>query len=750
MKKLTFFLYLSLLFFTSGYVNAIGVDEDGNLVRINKNGREICVDSNYLMLGEFSLSSNVKTATSKTRSESLPDSAFANQDITLYADNGCTGKTLTFPMSHAEEKCTYCWHSCYKFFDDGSSAHTYINSIQVPEGVVALAFTECGADGSNDQFSRVLEPGCNNIGDDYIVDFTFATETDTPGRYEPIGTPNIENGRFDNELSVTHYYYGPDGIKNAQGGSWYQYIFELLDPTQPRKRFQVGIGGTWLEPTQTEWKPGDPCRCDPRGEDADGDLDCVEEDLTKCTNGCCGVDGCGSSQTMEGGAGYWNGKLPTSRVKWTIGSSSKCYTYWSNSPLEVANSNDLECDSLGVIAVSNRLLYPPDGIGFVDDGMLGHAWINTPIGKIRNNDKKRSLTLILDAKNFKGPVAYMLPEYYGSQSKWTDQNGEEHPKETFTNVGMNTGGGAYEWNDVPIVGHTNNDKTRDIRIHKMQFSFNEEGEKTIMMSAGKSWTGKADLYNPLERIMKNWKAKLNESLLLANDKGITHPCQGLDSEWKLSFEGKTFKIASIKHRTENDGVCSAVVEWDVNSNDALNCNSTHCNIKEAFKVSEKSITKEDDGQWTYDGGRLEGYDNIPTDLQGDDVLQEHEFTLNYDRRSESLCGAYPVEPTLFCRQTSTEDWIGWKWFHYQNQPGLARLKLNKKRRKYLRKRIKRLHLAMAKNSPLNEWLKAPSSMPDLVTIDPKLIVDPPNKYKIGFVPIVVYQGMEKPEGCLVT
>ena len=86
-------------------------------------------------------------------------------------------------------------------------------------------------------------------------------------------------------------------------------------------------------------------------------------------------------QWREAGSGYWLGKLPTPRVKWTIGSVSKCYKYWSNSPLEVANSNDLECDLMGVIAVSNRLLYPPDGIGFVNDGMLGHAWINTPLGK---------------------------------------------------------------------------------------------------------------------------------------------------------------------------------------------------------------------------------------------------------------------------------------------------------------------------------------------------------------------------------
>ena len=58
-----------------------------------------------------------------------------------------------------------------------------------------------------------------------------------------------------------------------------------------------------------------------------------------------------------------------------------------------------------------------------------------------------------------------------------------------------------------------------------------------------------------------------------------------------------------------------------------------------------------------------------------------------------------------------------------------------------------LHKKMQKKSPLNEWLKTPPSAPDLVKVDPKLLIKPPKKFKFGFVPIVVYQGMEKPKPC---
>jgi hypothetical protein len=56
---------------------------------------------------------------------------------------------------------------------------------------------------------------------------------------------------------------------------------------------------------------------------------------------------------------------------------------------------------------------------------------------------------------------------------------------------------------------------------------------------------------------------------------------------------------------------------------------------------------------------------------------------------------------------------------------------------------------MEAKAPLNEWLKTPESMKDLVKIDPKLLIEPPPKLKYGFVPIVVYQGMVKPSFCKV-
>eukprot|EP00594_Rhizosolenia_setigera_P013921 CAMPEP_0178960270 /NCGR_PEP_ID=MMETSP0789-20121207/12867_1 /TAXON_ID=3005 /ORGANISM="Rhizosolenia setigera, Strain CCMP 1694" /LENGTH=787 /DNA_ID=CAMNT_0020643593 /DNA_START=82 /DNA_END=2445 /DNA_ORIENTATION=+ len=675
------------------------------------------------------------------------------ETVTVYENDDCSGRVVTFPLNNDQEsRCTWCWDSCFeRFDDDDTDAHTNVNSIQIPSGVVALAFGPClGSFGYSDPgYIKVLEPGsCQTL--DGAAHVTFAAETSTgSNEYYIIGDPVVENGYFESELSTAHWMYGPGGIDNAEGHVWYQYIFHLLDPEGPRVAFQVGTGGTWLGPTQSEWNLGDPCRCSPLDWPATGDGDsCNLDDLTQCTNGCCGTDGCGGLlQTMEGGAGYWLGKLPTPQVKWTIGAVSKCYRYWTNSPLEVANSDDLECSDFGVIIVSNSLLYPPDGIGFTNEGMFGHAWINTPLGKKSDDDTDRFVSLILDTDNFKGPVAYMLPEYYRETSQWSDLDGNKHPdaSETFANSGMTTGGGAFEWSTTPVYGHQDGNN-RNIRIPKMQFSFNNGEKETILMSGGISWENKNGIFTPLDEMLSGLM-EYDESKLLNKNTGYVHPCSGTNFDLQLDFEGNTLETGgTVTHREESDGFCSAVVTWDGTSS---LCNSTHCNLYESYKISDDSLVKED-GEFIYTQGGLEPYDDIPSTLEGaqTDIFPQHDFFLNYDRRTpENLCGAPHMTDddnvSVFKRKTSTGDWIAWKWYRFVDQPGFQRLNLSTAEKDYLQDRITKLHQDMEENAPFNEWIKTPSSTADLVTIDPMLLVTP--KYPYGYVPIVIYQGMEEPD-----
>ena len=174
-------------------------------------------------------------------------------------------------------------------------------------------------------------------------------------------------------------------------------------------RFQVGTGGTWLQPN-IGWKQGDACHCNPSGWPATetGEF-CDNIDKSACDNGCCGTNGCEHLfQTMEGGTGYWNNQLPTTAVKWRINAVTGCYKTETASPLWSFYGNELACGNTGVVALSNRFLIAPDGIAFQNEGMLGQAWIDTPVGKKSPDEDggaRRSWTLVLDTDNFKGPVA---------------------------------------------------------------------------------------------------------------------------------------------------------------------------------------------------------------------------------------------------------------------------------------------------------------------------------------------------------
>lgn len=244
-------------------------DPNGNdgILKVHKNGKEICFNAEMFPDGVPAIygeqvvppkpvsSSNTSKnlfneENGEEQSNKAPAASFVsgNEIVTAYQQNGCKGRSLSFPLSHVEGRCNYCWDSCSASFDDGTPAHTEVMSIYIPEGVVAIAFASClGSFGYSDPgYKGVLEPGCNDIGKEYIVHVTFAEESvSNPGTYEVLGKENFSNGNFESEMSTEHWMYGPGGIDNAEGTSWYQYIFELLDPTEPRMMFQVGNGGTW-------------------------------------------------------------------------------------------------------------------------------------------------------------------------------------------------------------------------------------------------------------------------------------------------------------------------------------------------------------------------------------------------------------------------------------------------------------------------------------------------------------------------
>lgn len=87
-------------------------------------------------------------------------------------------------------------------------------------------------------------------------------------------------------------------------------------------------------------------------------------------------------QTIEGGLGYWNSnRFMTSKPKFRLNAVPNCYKNQVATSLWEFGGQALDCDIMGTVQISNRLLVPPDGITFEEDtesGLLGTAWMALP------------------------------------------------------------------------------------------------------------------------------------------------------------------------------------------------------------------------------------------------------------------------------------------------------------------------------------------------------------------------------------
>ena len=700
--------------------------------------------------------------------------------VKLFEGTDCSGMELEFKVSNSEPNCKYCLDTCGERFTTNPDidAHTRVRSVHIYDtkniGFIATTYNTCsGSFGYVDPGFQGLYVKSNKCiylpyGAAFLVFWAPAIGDVTS--YVKISslTDTLKVGGFKDKLKTGHWSFGPSGSSNAVGTSWYTFIFDLLDPKEPRPRFQTGTGGTWLKPAWTKpYIPGvSGCYCDPK-RNLFGVSGCSATDKTTCTQGCC-LDGCrGLYQTLEGGTGYWLGQLPTSTVKWRINAVNGCYKIELSGVLSYFGSKkEIPCTDLGVIIVSNSYLLPLDGIAFDGEGMLGQAWIDTPLGVFdeeqiftQSSRKNRHWSLILDTKNFKGPIAYILPEFWAETEKWVNFDGKVYPEEDFSKTGINTGGGAFEWHTIPVLGEKEKDGDIYIRIPKMRMGKNKD-DKTVLMTGFKSWEKPEDLYTLVDNLMSGTVAhdEFDESEVMKNTKGSIHKCPGKRETYTgLGYNrnnGKIFLGGTIfTEQTGNDNYasCQAIVTWDETKAD---CSfSDHCKFTEVYKVKDEEIEvtnnilslKSAQMEHVTDDGK------IPTSLKTQNFPKATNWV--WDRTSEqNLCGSSPSDKALYCKQSAALDWIGYRWYRFNQQPGLQRLNLKNAQKNILQQRIERLHKALNKNPHMNDWLKPPvEGLPELVNVDPAHLIDkPPKGMEVGYVPIVVYQGMEKPIGCIET
>ncbi len=274
----------------------------------------------------------------------------------------------------------------------------------------------------------------------------------------------------------------PARSEYCAGMGFYSAVWPLID--RPLADFQIGLAGSWITPDNSDNKdkPLAP----------EGTLARQWRDR--------GPTWASVFQTVEGGLGYWAGNhFRYGPPKFSMNATPQCYDYEIGSPgWSFFYSNEALPDHrLGIAQLSNRLLIPPDALPFQGNPngqFLGYTWMALPFTDPTTGDPPtgdQSWTCFLSAANFKGPIAYYIPETWSKIGKLFNypflygRGLDARPADM--------GGGAMEINTVPRFDAQDVHGVRYSKIPKLQFPVDEQGRTFLVQDV--TYYAKAALYD---------------------------------------------------------------------------------------------------------------------------------------------------------------------------------------------------------------------------------------------------------------
>ena len=284
-----------------------------------------------------------------------------------------------------------------------------------------------------------------------------------------------EAGRVTEHSEGLHGYIGfshdrpPTGSGYNVGMGFYAAVWPLID--QPLADFQIGLPSSWVTPDNSDNR----------------DKPLAPEGTLARTWKERGPTWDSVFQTLEGGLGYWAGNhFRYGPPKFSLNATPQCYDYEVGSPgWSFFYSNEALPDNrLGIAQLSNRLLIPPDALPFQgqpNGEFLGYTWMALPFTDPTTGDPPtgdQSWTCFLSAANFKGPMAYYIPETWSKIGKLFNypfiygRGLDARPGDM--------GGGAMEINTVARFDSTDAHGITYSKIPKLQFPVDTEGRAFLV------------------------------------------------------------------------------------------------------------------------------------------------------------------------------------------------------------------------------------------------------------------------------
>ena len=490
------------------------------------------------------------------------------------------------------------------------------------------------------------------------------------------------------------------------GMGFYAAVWPLV--SQPLANFQIGLPGCWIQPDNSDNK----------------DQPLAPEGTLARKWKERGPTWSSVFQTVEGGLGYWAGNhFRYGPPKFSMNGTPQCYDYEVGSPgWSFFYSNEALPDNrLGVAQLSNRLLIPPDALPFQGNPngeFLGYTWMALPFTDGSAGDPPtgdQSWTCFLSAANFKGPIAYYIPETWSKIGKLFNEP-FLHGRGLDARPGV-IGGGAMEINTVPRFDAKDANGTVYSKIPKLQFPVDDQGRaylvqdvtyysKKALYDDFKTWRAGGPICSGRFDEKNSWKPKLNTNTTRYDQEG--KKMTGIENVFDTTiFEGNVWGL-----------------KWTQN------------------QISPKGEFPQ---YYKHDGAKLVVV--AAKDVPAETKLLTQEFALGKP-------GAAYTSPTTgawtqpgakrgpFAVKLTDGSEVTYSWYRFVDQPSFQQYKWSAEKKAKLQATVEKLHA----NWPTDRDYMAPPTRGKLVALDPALLVTPPSGLEAGYVPIVTHQEAKVPRG----
>lgn len=514
-----------------------------------------------------------------------------------------------------------------------------------------------------------------------------------------------ETGKLETHGAGLHGYIGfeheplPANGGFTAGMGFYAAVWPLTD--EPLADFQVGLPSCWILPDNSDNKdhPLAPT----------GTLARQWKER--------GPTWSSVFQTIEGGLGYWAGNnFRYGPPKFSMNATPQCYDYEIGSPgwSFFYGDDALPDNRLGIAQLSNRILIPPDGLPFEgkpNGEFLGYTWMALPFTDASKGDPPtgdQSWTCFLSAHNFKGPIAYYIPETWSKIGKLFNEP-FLHGRGLDARAGI-MGGGAMEINTVPRIESRDKEGAVYAKLPRLKFPVNTKGEVILVQDV--TYYSKAALFDSF----KAWR-----------DGGPR--CRGAFDR-SHSFKPK---LGTTTTRYEQNGSQIVGVE---NTFDTKIFSGNAWGLK--WNPNGKVAAGDFPRYYKHVGDRRVAIpaSEVPPETQ----LASAKFKLAkpgpaYTSPNGGAWTSPGPKAGPFKVALTDGSVVTYSWYRFVDQPSFQQYRWDETKKRRLQDLVERLHASWSPNGTYMD----PPTTGKLVSLDPSLLVTPPKGLERGYVPIVTRQ-----------